>query len=149
MLLLRIEYVRDKRSPKPKDETVSRVMSANKAKGSGPEVFLRKALYKENLTGYRLHYKRAPGRPDICFVSKKLAIFVHGCYWHRCPQCNYPIPKTNPAFWNEKFRKNKDRDKRKVRELRLLGWRVLTIWECSLKKRPESVIKQVKKTLAL
>lgn len=76
-------------------------MSANRAKGSKPEVFLRKALYKERLLGYRLHYKEVPGRPDICFVSKKLAIFVHGCYWHRCARCDYPIPITNNVLDSE------------------------------------------------
>ncbi len=123
-------------------------MSANRAKGSKPEVLLRKTLYSERLVGYRLNYKKAPGRPDICFVARKLAVFVHGCYWHRCPRCNYPLPKNNQAFWVEKFSRNKERDKRKVRELRELGWRVLIVWECTLKKNPESVIKQIRKSLA-
>lgn len=81
-------YSRDKRSPVPKNDTVSRVMSANRAKNSKPEVRLRKALWHAGLKGYRLHHKRIPGRPDISFVGKKLAIFVHGCFWHRCPKCD-------------------------------------------------------------
>lgn len=89
------KYVRDKRSPKPKNENVSRVMSANKAKNSKPEMKLRKYLWNNGLKGYRLHPKKIPGRPDIAFISKKLAIFVNGCYWHRCPKCNYPLPKNN------------------------------------------------------
>ena len=96
-------YIRDKRSPVPKSEAVSRLMSANRAKNSKPEVTLRKALYHAGLRGYRLHrriplssppyeggvaaLRRRGGslavRPDISFVSKKLAIFVHGCFWHR------------------------------------------------------------------
>ena len=76
-------YIRDKRSPTPTSETVSRVMSANLAKNSKPELQLRKALWRANLKGYRLHYKRVPDRPDISFVGKKLAIFVHGCFWLR------------------------------------------------------------------
>jgi DNA mismatch endonuclease (patch repair protein) len=77
-------YVRDKRSPVPKNEAVSRVMSANRAKNTKPELLLRKALWQAGARGYRLHYKRVPGRPDISFVSKKVAIFVNGCYWRRC-----------------------------------------------------------------
>src|SRR5688572_12008011 len=107
------DYIRDKRSPKPKSETVSRVMSANKAKNSKPEVHLRKALWNQGAKGYRLHYKKVPGRPDICYVSKKVAIFVNGCFWHRCPHCNYQLPKTNTEFWKEKFGKNVNRDLKK------------------------------------
>lgn len=95
------EYVRDKRSPKPKNENVSRVMSANKAKNSKPEVQLRKYLWNNGLKGYRLHHKKSPGRPDIAYISKKLAIFVNGCYWHRCPKCNYTLPKNNRIFVNQ------------------------------------------------
>lgn len=125
-----MQYVRDKRSPVPKSENVSRVMSANKAKDTKPEILLRKALWKAGLRGYRLHYKKVPGRPDIAFVSKKIAIFVHGCFWHRCPHCDYSLPKNNRKFWEKKFKKNVERDKRKIRELRKLEWKVFVIWEC-------------------
>jgi DNA mismatch endonuclease (patch repair protein) len=112
----------------PKSETVSRVMSANAAKNSKPEMLLRQALWHAGLRGYRLHYKiklpaftphstlRTPHstvRPDISFVGKKLAIFVHGCFWHRCPKCNYPLPATNTEFWQAKFDRNVARDQRK------------------------------------
>jgi len=86
-------YIRDKRSPRPRSEAVSRVMSANRAKDTRPEVALRKALRRAGGRGYRLHYKRVPGRPDIAFVSKRVAVFVNGCYWHRCPKCDLPLPK--------------------------------------------------------
>lgn len=92
------KYLRDKRSPTPKNESTSRVMSANKGKDSKPETTLRKKIWSEGLKGYRLHYKKIPGRPDICFVSKKVAIFVNGCFWHRCPKCNYSLPKNNTEF---------------------------------------------------
>lgn len=76
-------YVRDKRSPVPKSEATSRVMSANRGRDTGPELLLRRALRAAGHRGYRLHYKKAPGRPDISYVSRKIAIFVHGCFWHR------------------------------------------------------------------
>jgi DNA mismatch endonuclease (patch repair protein) len=71
-------YIRDKRSPVPKNEAVSRVMSANRAKNTKPELQLRKALWHAGARGYRLHYKRVAGSPDIAFVSKKSTIFVNG-----------------------------------------------------------------------
>lgn len=128
------EYSRDKRSPTPKSESVSKVMSANKAKHSTPELLLRKRLWAMGLRGYRTNYKALPGKPDIAFLKKKTAIFVNGCFWHRCPICNYSLPKTNTAFWEEKFGKNVSRDEKKTLQLQQAGWKVLTIWECELKK---------------
>lgn len=78
-------YVRDKRSPVPKSEATSRVMSSNRGRDTAPELALRRALWAAGRRGYRLHYKQVPGRPDIAYPTKKIAIFVHGCYWHRCP----------------------------------------------------------------
>lgn len=141
------KYLRDKRSPTPKNENTSRVMSANKGKDSKPEITLRKKLWNEGLKGYRLHYKKIPGRPDICFVSKKVAIFVNGCFWHRCPKCNYSLPKNNTEFWIKKFNANKERDLRKIKQLNDLGWSVLTFWECEIKKDIEAVIKTIETTL--
>jgi DNA mismatch endonuclease, patch repair protein len=125
-------YVRDARSPIPKSESVSRVMSANKAKETKPEQQLRKALRELGLRGYRKNWKSVPGRPDIAFVGKKVAVFVHGCYWHRCPKCDYPLPKTNTAFWEKKFQRNIKRDRSKRQLLEAQGWRVLEFWECDI-----------------
>ena len=140
-------YIRDKRSPTPKSETVSRVMSANRAKNTKPELLLRKALWHAGLRGYRLHYKKVPGRPDISFVGKKLAIFVHGCFWHRCPKCDYQLPKTNHEFWQQKFARNVARDENKRHALEALGWTVLTVWECELGTDLENVVNTIKSRL--
>lgn len=145
-LLVMIEkrvYVRDKRSPVPKNEQVSRVMSANKAKNTNPELQLRSALRGLGLKGYRLHPKRVPGRPDIAFTKWKVAIFVNGCYWHRCPTCNYAIPKTNPEFWKRKFIRNVERDKEKTAILQRQDWLVETVWECELKSHLNSVVNRI------
>jgi DNA mismatch endonuclease, patch repair protein len=139
-----VSYVRDGRSPIPKNENISKVMSANKGKNTGPELRFRQALRKRNLLGYRLHSKNVPGRPDIVFHKKKLAIFIHGCYWHRCPSCKYVLPKTNRIFWKRKFEANKMRDKNKKKLLAKEGWKTLTIWECQLKK---DIDKQVDKVI--
>jgi DNA mismatch endonuclease (patch repair protein) len=138
-------YLRDKRSPIPKSETVSRVMSANRAKNTKPELLLRKALWHAGARGYRLHYKRVPGRPDISFLSKKVAIFVNGCFWHRCHKCGYTVPKTNTNFWQAKFDKNTAPDKRKRNDLRRLCWKVITVWECDLKNRFSTTLNKILK----
>ena len=141
------EYVRDSRSPVPSSEAISRVMSANKGKDTGPEIALRRALWAAGLRGYRLHWKKAPGRPDIAYPGRKLAIFVHGCYWHRCPHCDLPLPKTNTDFWRAKFDRNQARDERKVEALEADGWEVLTFWECQLKADLEGCVNAVKRSI--
>jgi DNA mismatch endonuclease (patch repair protein) len=128
------KYIRDKRSPNPLSENISKVMSANKAKNTRPELLLRRLFWKNGLRGYRIHPKDIPGRPDICFTTKKVAIFVNGCFWHRCPHCNYALPKHNSHFWQTKFKNNMDRDEKKISQLKDAHWKVITIWECELKK---------------
>lgn len=137
------EYVRDKRSPIPKSEAVSRVMSANRARDTKPEQLLREALRDLGATGYRKNWRSVPGRPDIAFVGKKIAIFVHGCFWHRCPTCNLPLPKTNTDFWKAKFERNVKRDSDKRARLEALGWAVYEIWECDLLKDTIGVARRI------
>ena len=122
-------------------------MSANRPRDTKPELLLRKALWSHGLRGYRLHYKKVPGRPDISYVGKKLAIFVHGCFWHRCPKCDYKLPKTNMEFWKQKFERNVARDESKRQALESLGWTVITVWECDLKTNLESTIISIQKAL--
>jgi DNA mismatch endonuclease (patch repair protein) len=110
------------------------VMQANKSKNTGPELLVRRALREAGLPGYRLHWKKCPGRPDICYPGRKIAIFVNGCFWHRCPHCNLPTPKSNVEFWEKKFARNRARDARNHAELVGEGWTVLVVWECALKK---------------
>jgi len=100
-------------------------------------------LYNKGIKGYRLNWKKAPGRPDIAFVGKKIAIFVNGCYWHRCPYCKPSFPKTHRNFWEQKFSKNKIRDKEKISILRQNGWKVLTVWECQIKNHTDRSVNRV------
>ena len=141
-------YSRDNRSPRPKNENVSKVMSANKAKHTKPELALRKALWANNLKGYRTNYKKTPGRADIAFPRYKVAIFVNGCFWHRCPSCNYPLPKTNSDFWKSKFAKNVARDEKKTKELENMGWKAQTVWECQINDDINKIVTLIKKNLA-
>lgn len=124
-------------APKATSAAVTRTMKANRAKDTGPEIALRWVLREQGLTGYKTFWKHVPGRPDVVYPSARVAIFLHGCYWHRCPHCKLRLPKANRKFWAKKFRLNRERDARKSRELRKLGWTVLTAWECYLAKRPK------------
>ena len=127
------QYSRDKRSPTPVNEAASELMSKIKSKNTKPEILLRKMLWKKGYRGYRLHWNKVPGKPDIAYPGKKIAIFVNGCYWHRCPKCKPSMPKSNVEFWKNKFEKNVARDLRKKKELEVLGWKVFIIWECEIK----------------
>jgi DNA mismatch endonuclease, patch repair protein len=110
------------KAPKASSAHVTKSMKSNTAQGTRPELKLRKALSNKKIKGYRLNHKHIPGRPDIVFTKKKLAVFINGCYWHRCPKCRLSLPKTNTIFWKNKFIRNKTRDRLKTRRLRALGW---------------------------
>ena len=120
------------------------VMQANKSKNTKPELRVRSALRAAGVPGYRLHWKACPGKPDICYPGRKVAIFVNGCFWHRCPYCDLPLPHTNVDFWEAKFRRNRERDRRDVERLTADGWTVMVVWECQLRKgRFDSTIRDV------
>ena len=121
-------------APKPVSAATRHVMQANKSKNTKPELKVRAALREAGLSGYRLHWKKAPGKPDICFPGRHVAIFVNGCFWHRCPHCGLSMPKSNVEFWGAKFARNRARDARDNALLVSGGWTVITIWECRLKK---------------
>lgn len=110
-----------------------KIMQAVRSKDTGPEKIVRALIRK---MGYRchLHAKDLPGSPDLVFRSQCCVIFVHGCFWHlhRC-RLGRP-PRSNLDFWGPKLRKNSERDIRVSRELRKAGWRVLTIWQCQLRR---------------
>ena len=85
---------------------------------------------------YRLHVGTLPGTPDIVLPAKKAVIFMHGCFWHRHLNCRLArIPKSRIAFWREKLEANRRRDEKNVGQLNELGWRVLVVWECQMKKK--------------
>lgn len=118
-------------------------MSRIKGKNTKPEVSVRKALWAAGVRGYRLHPKSVPGKPDITFIGKKVAVFVHGCFWHTCPHCQPRKPQSNKVWWSEKLAKNVERDNRKEQDLGNAGWIVLTIWECEIKADLEASIQRI------
>lgn len=107
-------------------------MRGNRAKDTAPEITLRRLLREAGHPGYRLHWPKVPGRPDIAYPRRRIALFVNGCFWHRCPHCKPPMPKTNVDFWRGKFARNVERDIRKTEELEAAGWTVVTVWECEI-----------------
>jgi len=147
MATLREKYIRDGRAPIPKKPITSRIMSLIRAKHTKPEMLLRESLRKIGLSKFRLHNKKLPGRPDISFVAKKIAIFVNGCYWHRCPHCKPSLPKTHKAFWREKFNNNRKRDRTKSKALMTLGWYPITVWECRIKRDPLAAARAILKEI--
>ena len=104
-------------------------------KDTKPELIVRRLLHGLGYR-YRLHRKDIPGTPDICFIGRKKAIFVHGCFWHRHEGCHRTTtPKTRTSFWEEKFRVNVARDRQKMADLHRLGWKAMVVWECETKER--------------
>jgi DNA mismatch endonuclease (patch repair protein) len=114
-------------------EKRSSVMRRVKGKGTAPELTVRRLLTRMGLR-YRLHRKDLPGVPDIVMPGRKLAIFVHGCFWHGhdCPR-GARVPKQNRDYWLAKVGRNRARDIAHRAALEGAGWRVLTLWECALK----------------
>ncbi len=105
-------------------------MSRIKNRDTKPEIRVRSFLHSAGFR-FRLHRKDLPGKPDIVLPKYKTVIFIHGCYWHRHPGCkNATTPKTRTDFWEDKFRDNVARDKRNIKDLKDLGWKVIVIWEC-------------------
>ncbi len=105
-------------------------MGRIRGKDTKAEVLVRSAAHALGYR-FRLHRRDLPGTPDLVFVGKKTALFVHGCFWHRHSNCKYCYhPKSNVEFWEGKFKNNVARDKRVKGELEQLGWRVAAIWEC-------------------
>jgi len=116
-------------------ESVRRSMQGNTSKDTKPEVKLRKALWEAGLRGYRKNYPRWPGKPDIAFVGKGLAVFVHGCFWHDCPICKAgKLPATNTRFWRAKIERNRQRDGENLDALRSAGIVAIVVWECEVNR---------------
>ncbi|QKV20053.1 very short patch repair endonuclease [Oricola thermophila] len=118
--------------------TRSRMMAGIRGKNTKPELALRRALHACGFR-FRLHSGKVHGRPDIILPKHRAVILVHGCFWHRHEGCRYTsTPSTRPEFWRAKFEANVARDEAVHRKLLEDGWRVATIWECSLRK-PDQV----------
>ena len=124
--------------------TRSRMMSAIRGPDTRPELEVRRLLHREGLR-FRLH-AALPGKPDLVFPKYEAVVFVHGCFWHRHPNCRYATtPASNQEFWQAKFNANVARDKRVVARLRREGWRVFTVWACRITEgRMRALARQIR-----
>ena len=128
-------------------EVRSMNMSHIRSKNSKPEELVRKYLFSKGFR-YRKNVKTLPGCPDIVLPKYKTVIFVNGYFWHKhdCPR--FVWPSTNEEYWRPKIMGNVERDKRNLAELQQLGWTVLTVWECELKKKViDATLDQLEKRL--
>lgn len=117
----------DTRTP----EQRRRIMRAVKSKDTKPELAVRRLLYSLGYR-YRLHPKGLPGRPDIAFLGRRKAIFVHGCFWHGHECAKGRSPKSRLEYWQPKLEQNAIRDRTKMEQLESLGWQSLVIWQCEI-----------------
>ena len=118
----------DSLTPAERSERMSRI----RGKDTRPEIALRRVLHGLGLR-YRLHGGGLPGKPDLVLSRFKAVVFVHGCFWHRHQGCSIATtPKSNTAFWVDKFEKNVARDERTLLALESLGWKAFVVWECEV-----------------
>ncbi|BEV04582.1 very short patch repair endonuclease [Chryseobacterium gambrini] len=122
--------MRDKHTPEQRRFNMQQIKGTN----TKPEILLRKLLFSKGFR-YRINDKSLPGKPDIVLKKYNTVIFVNGCFWHGHENCRYyVIPKTRTEFWTDKINGNKKRDKKNTELLLQKGWKVITVWECELKK---------------
>jgi DNA mismatch endonuclease (patch repair protein) len=121
---------------KTPSETRSNTMRAVKSRDTKPEMIVRRMVYAMGKR-YRLHRDDLPGKPDLTFPRLRKIIFVHGCFWHG-HDCKRGArqPKDNADYWSKKISRNRERDARSLEALKILGWCVLTIWECETRNQP-------------
>lgn len=119
-------------------------MSRIRGRDTKPEIVVRSLLHRMGYR-FRLHVRGLPGSPDIVLPRFRSVIFVHGCFWHRhnCRRGRVR-PQTNAEFWEQKLQANAERDRRNRRRLRNAGWRVMTVWECSIRRSPEVTSERLK-----
>jgi len=124
-------------------KTRSRIMASVGQRDTGPEIRLRRVVHRMGLR-YRLHDKRLPGTPDLVFPRFHAVVFVHGCFWHVHAGCKFSMmPSSRKRFWGEKFKANKNRDRRNYSALAAGGWRVLVVWECAIKGQEDAELDEL------
>lgn len=130
-------------------DAVRRSMEANVQKGTAPELALLQALRDAGLGGFAEHDRALPGKPDASYPTQRVAVFMHGCFWHRCPSCSPPAPGgANAEYWSKKFRRNVERDAEHEEALAAMGWEPVVLWECMVKAALADCVDIVRLTLA-
>lgn len=122
--------------------TRSRMMSGIRGKNTRPEILIRSLLHRNGFR-FRLHVKTLPGKPDIVLPKHRAVVFVNGCFWHGHDCHLFKWPSTRPEFWKAKIERTEVTDREAIEALHAAGWRVLLIWECSLKGKSRLPIEEV------
>lgn len=125
-------------------------MAQVRSKGMRPEMMIRSLVHSMGYR-FRLHRRDLPGTPDLVLPKHQAVIFVNGCFWHWHPDAKCPIakmPKSNSSYWHPKLTRTRERDRMQTKTLEELGWRVLTVWECSLRD-PETVAETIHQFLSV
>lgn len=121
----------------------SEIMSRISRKETKPEILVRKHLFARGFR-FRKNDRRLPGSPDVVLPKYKVVIFIHGCFWHGHDECKKSkLPETNIEFWLTKIRKNVERDNKNEIELKLLGWKVIIVWQCELGRNLQQTIESL------
>ena len=126
----------------------SKIMPHIKSKNTSIKMMVRRRLFAMGYR-YRVNYKALPGKPDIVFTKKKIAIFIHGCYWHGhdCGSRYAHTNQSNKAYWEPKIERTKQRDQQHIQNLESLGWKVIVLWECHIRQSFEQLIEQIIETI--
>ncbi len=131
----------DTRTP----EVRSRIMAAIKGKDTLPELALRRALHAAGIRGWRTHYKKAPGTPDLAWPALRVAVFVDGAFWHGHPSRHRP--GRSGTYWDEKIARNVARDRRVDADLAADGWAVVRVWDFEIRRDLPAVVERILRTL--
>nr|WP_325297216.1 very short patch repair endonuclease [uncultured Dysosmobacter sp.] len=127
----------------------SEIMSHIKSKDTSIELLVRRKLFSMGYR-YRVNYKALPGKPDIVFTKKKVAIFIHGCYWHGhdCGSRYAHSSQSNKMYWGTKIERTKQRDEKHIQALEADGWTVVVLWECQIRQSFDQTVEFIVKTLS-
>ncbi|WP_369866157.1 very short patch repair endonuclease [Archangium sp. Cb G35] len=140
MPLLETSPMADTLSRAARSENMRRI----RATDTEPEVAVRRALHRMGLR-FRLHARELPGKPDVVLRRHNAVVLIHGCFWHQHRRCiDGRVPKSNTGYWQPKLERNVQRDRRNRRQLSLLGFRVLVVWECEA-RRPEVLERKLRR----
>lgn len=122
----------DKLAPERRSENMRQI----RGRDTAPELAVRKLCREIGFTGYRIHRKELPGKPDIAWIGRRLAVFVHGCFWHghNCAE-GIRKPKSNRDYWIPKIERNRQRDNENIAALRAMGWKIFVVWECGINNK--------------
>ena len=113
----------------------SEIMAKIRGKETKPEIIVRKFLFSKGFR-FRKNVKKMPGTPDIVLPKYNTVVFIHGCFWHRHKNCKKAeLPETRYEFWKKKIDGNAERDKKNVRQLKKVGWKVIVLWQCQIEKK--------------